>query len=114
VSQVAIADYTAWTKGQLIFRGTPLRDVLAEVERQYDLVLQFADTTQLPKRFSAQFGDEPVGDVLDAIALAFHATYTRDSLDRRVVRFVPASRAIRHVAPSRLTPPSTQEIQYGR
>jgi len=113
-SRASMDEYTAWTKGQLIFRSTPLHEVLAEIERQYDLTLQFADTTQLQKRFSAQFGDEPVGQVLDAVALAFHAQYTRSGPNNRIVKFVPAQQLIQHAAPIRLPHSSTQEIQYGR
>lgn len=113
-SQAAIEDYTAWTKGQLIFHGTPLRDVLVEVERQYDLTLQFADTTQLEKGFNAQFTDEPVGQVLDAIGLAFHARYTRSGPNGRIVKFISASPEIQHIVPARLPHSSTQDTQYGR
>jgi ferric-dicitrate binding protein FerR (iron transport regulator) len=40
INQVDIDDETAWQRGELVFRGTTLREILTALERKYDILLQ--------------------------------------------------------------------------
>src|SRR5690606_823705 len=41
-SKVSMADVVGWMRGQLVFDGTPLRDVIVELERMYDVDITLA------------------------------------------------------------------------
>jgi len=77
VSRVNPGAYLAWTQGALVFDGTPLRDVLPQLARWYDLDFRLADTSLAARRLTATFRDQSVSQVLDLLAL---------SLDLRVER----------------------------
>ncbi len=66
---VDVDRYIAWTKGVLAFDGTPLRDVVPELERWYAVDVQLADSEFAPRRLTATFRDEPIDLVLERIAL---------------------------------------------
>jgi ferric-dicitrate binding protein FerR (iron transport regulator) len=72
-----IAAALAWTSGRLVFQDAPLRDVIAELGRWYDLDLQVRDSSVAARRLTASFSNESVPLVLERIAL---------SLDLRVDR----------------------------
>ena len=40
INQVDLYDETAWQRGELVFRGIPLKEILAILERKYDIFLQ--------------------------------------------------------------------------
>jgi transmembrane sensor len=77
VRDADVAGALAWTDGRLVFRDAPLRDVIAELRRWYDLDLQVHDSAVAARRLTASFSDESVPLVLERIAL---------SLDLRVDR----------------------------
>jgi ferric-dicitrate binding protein FerR (iron transport regulator) len=77
VRDADVAGALAWTSGRLVFEDTPLRDVIAELGRWYDLDLQVHDSTVAARRLTASFSNESVPLVLERIAL---------SLDLRVDR----------------------------
>ena len=70
---VDVALYLAWTKGRLVFRDTPLREVARVLSRWYDLDVTVADTAIAERRLTASFTTEPVGQVLNFIAPAVDA-----------------------------------------
>ncbi len=73
----ATAEDTAWARGRLVFRGTPLSSVRAELRRWYGVDLRLADETLAQRRLTASFDGEPVDRVVDAIALAVGADVER-------------------------------------
>jgi len=74
---VALAGHLAWTEGRLEFRDTPLREVVVQLARWYDLEVRLADTGVGRRRLTASFKDEAAPEVLRLIAA---------SLDLRVDR----------------------------
>jgi transmembrane sensor len=69
VSNVTESDmYLAWTEGRLVFRDTPLRDVVRELSRWYDIDIHLADDTIGARLLTSRFGDEPLPVVLDRVA----------------------------------------------
>ena len=83
---VDVARHVAWTDGRLIFDDTPVRDVLAEIARWYDLEITVASEALAAQPITASFRDEPVAEVLTFIASAVNARYDRAG---RVVTFRP-------------------------
>jgi transmembrane sensor len=73
-----ITPYLGWTAGELVFRGTPLRDALPAIGRWYDLDITLADTSLGRRRLVATFGRQPASDVVRLLALAIGARYERD------------------------------------
>jgi transmembrane sensor len=72
-----VAAVTAWTRGELVFTGAPLRDVLAEVARWYDVDVHITSGALGDRPVTASFANEPVDDVLAALAAGFGARETR-------------------------------------
>ena len=65
---VSVERYLAWTEGRLVFRDTPMRDVVVELGRWYDIDVRLADPALAAKRLSASFKNEPASEVLRLIA----------------------------------------------
>jgi transmembrane sensor len=86
VRAVHDADVTgalAWTGGRLVFRDAPLRDVIAELARWYDLDIQVRDSSVAERRLTASFSGESVPLVLERIALSLNLQV--DSHGRTIV-----------------------------
>ena len=65
--------YLAWTDGELVFRDTPLREVVAELARWYDVDVRLAAGTESilgSRRFTATFKNQRVDEVLTFLALS--------------------------------------------
>lgn len=88
VTRVDPASYLAWTHGALVFNGTPLRDVLPQVARWYDLDIRLADASLGSRRLTATFRDQSVSAVLDLMALSLDIRVERRG---QAVVFHPAS-----------------------
>jgi transmembrane sensor len=81
--------YLGWTRGELSFVNTPIREVLADVGRWYGLDVQVTDSGLARGVLTAAYGDESLDDVLHSLALALGARLERDGSR---VRFVPMAR----------------------
>jgi len=62
----------AWREGRLVFHRQPLPDVLAEIERFYNIEIE-ADSTLLHHTVTASFGQEPPSQIVETLALALDA-----------------------------------------
>jgi len=74
---VDVVARTAWSGGSLVFRDTPLRDALPEIERWYDVDIRLADTAYASRRITATFSSEPVDLVLRLVTESIGLTYER-------------------------------------
>ena len=83
---VNVQRYLAWTEGRLRFQDAPLRDVLPDLARWYDLDLTLAAASLGDRRLTFNVDGEPLTQVLDGIALLAHARYERSG---RSVTFYP-------------------------
>ncbi len=81
-------NYVAWTRGELRFSGTPLRDVLAELGRWYDLDVRVDDVVLGQRPVIASFPDEPSDDVFTSLAAGFGVRWQREG---RAVVFTVAN-----------------------
>jgi transmembrane sensor len=77
VDTVDVTASLGWTQGRLEFDATPLPEVLAELERWYDVRLRIGDPSLARRRLTASFTSASRADVLSAIAVALDVQYTR-------------------------------------
>jgi transmembrane sensor len=61
---VDVARYLAWTQGRLEFVNAPLRDVLPELARWYDLDFRLADSALASRPLTASLGAESASEML--------------------------------------------------
>lgn len=103
-----VNDMVAWAQGRLVFHQTPLRDVIPELERAYDVEIHLADSSLANHAltFTVLTSARSVDDVLHALVPALDAHYARSG--RTIF--------IRHGRSSAATPssPVVKETHYGR
>jgi transmembrane sensor len=66
---VALESYVSWTQGVLMFDQAPLRDVVAQLGRWYDLDIRLADSALGDRRLTAQVRTETASEALRRIGL---------------------------------------------
>jgi ferric-dicitrate binding protein FerR (iron transport regulator) len=86
---VPVERYLAWTDRRLAFADTPLRDVLPQLGRWYDLEFRLGDPSLADRRLTATLTSESVPDLLRALALTLEVRSERHG---RVVTLYPARR----------------------
>lgn len=64
----------AWTRGQLIFRNTPLAQVAMDLRRWYGIEVRVGDSSLTRRHFTGSFTTEPRERVVDVLALALGAS----------------------------------------
>lgn len=89
-SGVDLDRYLAWTQGRLVFANTPLREVLPQLGRWYDLDLRLGDSALADLPVTATFKNQPSDDVLGLLALTLGLTPERRG--RTVVFYSAAAR----------------------
>lgn len=58
-------NYNQWMKGKLLFDQTPLKVIIADLQRRYDVSIKATPAVDLSRRFTMAFrADEGVGDVM--------------------------------------------------
>lgn len=67
----------AWTHGELVLPGIPLRDAAVWLARWYDVEVRLASPEIGTRRLEASFGDEPVADVFQLIAASLRLRVER-------------------------------------
>lgn len=76
-----LSPYLGWTEGKLVFDQEPLGRVIRKLRRWYDVDIQI-DSSQselAQKTFTASFAEnQPVAEVLEAIALALEIEYRKE------------------------------------
>ena len=66
---VAMESYVSWTRGVLRFDQTPLREVVAQLSRWYDLDIRLADSALGARRLTAEVRTETASEALQRIGL---------------------------------------------
>jgi ferric-dicitrate binding protein FerR (iron transport regulator) len=69
--------YVSWTSGVLTFTSTPLREVVTELGRWYDVEFQLADSALGARRISANIGNQPLPRLLDQLAVMLDVHVSR-------------------------------------
>jgi transmembrane sensor len=78
------AAYFAWTRGELVFDGTPLREALPQLSRWYDLEFRLADSSLGSIPLSGRLNRTLTDDGLDLLAASLGLRQARTG---RVVTF---------------------------
>jgi len=112
IPNIAVENYTAWTRGELVFQQTPVRDIVSELNRVYAAHIQVADSL-LNRRaltLTVSVAQLSLGDVVEAVAVALDAHVVRRNNQLMIVPGLLPSR--RSMSPHNSI--STLERQYGR
>lgn len=72
-----LASELAWMQGSLIFDGTPLYRVLAQLRRNYPYNFSVPDSSLLLRKLTATYRKQPLDDIVKAIALSLNITYEK-------------------------------------
>ena len=72
--------YFGWMEGRLIFKETPIREVMTHIERWYDVAVTFnvSDETIKNKRFTADLKTRSVREVLEVIQMSMNLGFEID------------------------------------
>jgi ferric-dicitrate binding protein FerR (iron transport regulator) len=96
-----VTDYTRWTQGMMVFRRTPLPEVLATIGHWYGLTFRLADSTLAEQHLTATFDHRSLDDILATIGVLLDVSMTADSTN---VITLHAGRRSRSAAPTRNVP----------
>jgi transmembrane sensor len=75
--QAKLDSYFGWTEGRLVFDGTPLPVVAAELSRWYDVDVQLAGSGLAERRLTASFHNEPITKVLPMLEASLGVQVTQ-------------------------------------
>jgi transmembrane sensor len=105
-------DLSALMQGRLVFRNTPLRDVVAELSRAYGVTIRLADSTTAPYPFTTVVSVQTrsLDDVLEPLLATLGAHAQRRG---QIITIVPGRRASARPLAHPI-PPHASEAQYGR
>ena len=68
---------TSWVDDRLIFRDLPFSDMAIEIERKYGVAFRFKNEKVKQLRFSGNFKNETIDQVLNALQMANHFSYQK-------------------------------------
>lgn len=74
---IAVDPYLAWSQGHLTFVNTPMREVIPELERWYDVELHLGSARLADDRLTVTLSDIPADVAINVIARALDATVVR-------------------------------------
>jgi ferric-dicitrate binding protein FerR (iron transport regulator) len=102
---------TAWVTGELVFRKTSVRDIVADIGRAYDVSIQLGDSALARQTltWTVPVARQTLTEVLDALSTALDAHVIRANGVITLRPGVPAARA-----PLRRILSSSLESQHGR
>ncbi|MCB0743094.1 MAG: FecR family protein, partial [Ignavibacteriae bacterium] len=66
-NKVITSSYTSWINGELVFRNMTFENILKKLERHYDVVILNNNKELSQKKFNANFGKEPIANVLEEL-----------------------------------------------
>jgi transmembrane sensor len=84
IEQVDVNHLLGWLDNKLVFDETPVKEVLDEVMRFYDIVIEVVDPELYSLKITALFDNKPVEVVLTSICLAINAQYKFDQGKYRI------------------------------
>lgn len=74
-SVAKVEDAGAWTKGRLIFDDTPMKDVIARLERWYGVDISVEDIRIYNSSFTGEFSGESLVQVLELLSITSDIEY---------------------------------------
>ncbi len=67
-----------WLEGKIVFEKTPLTEIIAELERDYDVSIELGNLRLSQKTLTATFENLPIETVLSSICLTLNSHYKFD------------------------------------
>jgi ferric-dicitrate binding protein FerR (iron transport regulator) len=89
LTQVSPADTTkilSWLNGEIYFEDTGLAEVLAQIERWYDVRINISDNSIKSERLSVYINNHSLPDNLNLIS---RLTSTKYTIDNKIITFIP-------------------------
>lgn len=88
VKEATVRDYSAWKEGLLVFKDTPMDEVIKILERKFNTEFIVEDPAIYEPSFNATFKDENLAEVLDYIQYTCHISYklTKDSTNKTIIK----------------------------
>jgi len=110
--RIDVDDYTAWTTGRLVFRDTPVRDVMTELGRAYDVEFRMSDSAlaRLPLTWTVRVSSATLPSALEELGDMLDVHFAKVGRVITVVSGRPSVRHTRSSSKSLFTP----ESHYGR
>jgi len=75
-----------WLRGQLVFEKTPLSEIVEELQRKFDVTIEFADPSLTHRTMTADFEDATIDEILSSICLTLNIRYLVDKGDYILAR----------------------------
>ncbi|MGQ8335803.1 FecR family protein [Sunxiuqinia sp. A32] len=75
VSDVDVRQFSAWREGKLIFKDTPMKEVVSKLERWYNVDIELKNPELLKYRFTAIFRNETIQQALDMLCFSSPLKY---------------------------------------
>ncbi|MEX1121823.1 MAG: DUF4974 domain-containing protein [Balneolales bacterium] len=72
---VDLQHYLGWFNYKLVFNDAPLKEVVKKLERWYDIDITMTDTELYDVKFTAEFENEPIVEVLDIMKYSLQLKY---------------------------------------
>ena len=79
-----IKEAIAWTTGSLMFENTPMKDVIARMERWYGVRMIVEDMRIYNSSFTGDFRSESIDQVLELLSLTSGFRYTINGTEIRL------------------------------
>jgi transmembrane sensor len=76
---VDVENILAWVRGELIFEGTPLREVIIQLERRFNIFINVEDESILSRRLTARYQAETIDEIIKNVALTIDITYRKEN-----------------------------------
>lgn len=80
--------YFGWMDGRLIFKDTPIIEVFKDLERWYDISVQYEDVSEelMDKKFTADLKTRSIREVFEVIQLSMEIDFEIDGDDVRIIQ----------------------------
>lgn len=75
VDKVKSSEITAWKDGKLIFNETPIRQVIKELERKYEVNFEITSDSLLDYKYSGAFNDLSIDEVMKILKFSSPVNY---------------------------------------
>lgn len=79
-----MTSYLGWTEGRLSFAATPLSEVVLELERWYDITIEYPEELLGQTEVTATFDNETLDEVVENLALILDLEFARSG---RLIRY---------------------------
>lgn len=93
-SHVEARDYSAWTQGELLFRNKPLNEILATIERRYNVRFQVDEGIECKDLYTMKFkSHETIEDALHVFSLILeNVSYKKEG---QTIRLFPKRKEVK-------------------